>query len=220
MKKIVRCVAAVLAMSLLLCGCGGPSAKDIENVQVKSGKVENGVYTNEYTGVRFAPGDDWVMLGVEDLQDELEDVDKLLEGTAAGEAIEGLDQFMDMQAADSTGLSSVNVVYTKMNIVELGRYMTMDEDAIIEEALGQLDTMKDSYAAAGMEVESMEKHTVTFAGQDRVGIKIVGSVQGTPCYMLQVIDCQKGVYNVTVTMTTVLEDGTEELAQMFTGLNA
>ena len=50
------------------------------------------------------------------------------------------------------------------------------------------DTMIEAYAQAGMEVESIEKVTVNFLGQDRVALRTVSSVNGVAQYLLQVFD--------------------------------
>ena len=214
MKKTIRLIAALLVLSLALVGCGGAAEK-----KVTAGTVENGTYTNEYIGIRFeAP--DWTILGAQDLQDNMEDVNKLLEGTEAGDMMENLTQFMDMQAMDSTQMLSANVVYTKMSSIEAAHYAKMDDDAVIEETLKQKDMMMESYAQAGVQVESLEKCDVFFGGRDRVGMKLEGNIQGVAIHMVQVMDVAQGRYNVVTTVSSVGEDRTAELAEMFEGLNA
>lgn len=223
MKKSMKWLAALLVLALALTGCGAAEAVKeavkAEERAVTAGVVADGVYTNEYVGVRFtAP--EWTMLGAQDLQNDLEDVNELLKGTEVGDAMAKVEQFMDLQAADPTQMMNVNVVYTKMKPLEAARYADMDEGAIIDETLEMTDAMMESYAAAGIEVESIEKATLFYAGQDHASIKMVGSIQGIPCYMAQVIDCKAGAYNVVTTIMTIQEDRTAEVAEMFENLNA
>ncbi len=237
MRKNLRCIAAmlalVLAVSMTGCGTAAPAQTEgtMEEVQqtqspekteqekkVTLGKVEDGVYTNAYTNITFAP-EGWTMAGADDLQEVLGQVGEVLEGTEIGDKMEGVDQIMDMQAADPTGLMNVNVVYTKMGAAERLANMALNEDAAMDAVLDQKDTVIASYEAAGITVESMEKAAFTYGGQQRIGIKTVGTVQGISCYILQAYERTLGAYSVVTTMTSFQEDHTEEMAELFKTLN-
>ena len=219
MKQYRKLFALLMALTMLLAGCGGASEEAPEGKNVTLGKVEDGVYSNAYTNVTFAPGEEWQMLGAEDLQDSLQDVQDLFDSTDVEEQLKGSQQIADMQGAAADGTMTVNVIYTKMGAAERAAALAMDEDDYIDAILSQLDTLKDSYEAAGITVESLEKANFVFAGKERVGTKLTGSVSGIPCYILQVYESKLGSYSVVTTMTSFQEDVTEEIAQLFTQLN-
>lgn len=222
MKRSMRVAAAILAaaMALAMTGCGAKASGDsVPEKKVTLGKLENGVYTNDYLGVTFAP-EDWQMQGADELQDSLKDVGEILEDTEVGEKLEGLEQFMDLQAVAPSGLVNVNIVYTKMGTAERLANLALDEDAAMDSVLQQKDTIISSYEAAGITVDSMEKADCTYGGQQRTGIKTVGSVQGIPCYMLQVYERTLGAYSVVITVTSFQEDHTGNIAEMFQSVTA
>ena len=181
-----------------------------------AGRIENGVYINEYLGIRFDAGD-WTLQGASELQDN-QAVEELLEGTKAGELMDSVEQFTDMQAVSADQTMNVNVVYTKMTALDAARYAKMDEDAIIQDSLDNKEMLMEVYESAGVTVESLEKCSVFFGGRDRVGMKLVGSMLDIPIYMVQVFDCKQGNFNVAITITSMMEDQTAEGAAKFEAL--
>ena len=66
-----------------------------------------------------------------------------------------------------------------------------------------------------MDVESMERITVTFLGEKRAALQTVGSVNGVPFYMVQIFDYHLGQYSVTLTVNSYLEDNTQQVLDLF-----
>ena len=224
MKRFRNLFAILLALTLMLAGCGGEGSEGGEEAEVPEGKavslgvITEVVYENEYLDVRFAP-ENWQLVGAEDLQADLEDVRAMMEDTEVGEQMEGLEQVMDMQGMAPDGMSNVNVVYTRTPTMERIANLAIDEDTAMDAILAQKDALFESYAAAGIEAETMEKCTVIYRGEERIGIKTVGSVQGIPCFILQVYERTLGDYSAAVTVSTFQEDSTEVLMEMFEKLN-
>ena len=75
--------------------------------------------------------------------------------------------------------------------------------------------MVDAYAQIGMNVESIEKGTVTFLGEERTALLTKGDVQGAPYWQVQVFDYHLGQYNVTLTVSSYLEDKTADVLNLF-----
>ena len=214
MKKRWIAALLVLAMALTLVACGGAEEAAEEERPVTTGVIEDGVYYNEYAGISFT-ADGWQLLGVEDLKDSLDGVSELLEGTEVGDAMKDLTQFMDMQAVDPSGLQNINVIYTKMSAAERLAFLALDEEGVIDAVLKNQESLIHSYEEGGITVESMEKVSCNFAGEDRIGILTTGSVQGIPCFILQVYETHAGAYSVITTMTAAMEDTTADMAAMF-----
>lgn len=209
MKKIRLLFAAVLALTMLLAGCGADPGRE-----VSLGLITDGVYENEYLDVRFAP-EGWQLYGAEDLQESLKGVTSMLRGTELEKELEDLTQVMDMQAIAPNGTTNVNVVYTQMSAVEWAANQALSEEEAMDAVLDQREKLFESYEAVGIHPETMEKCTVTYCGEQRMGTKTAGTVQGIPCYILQIYERTLGPYSVVVTMTAFGEDTTAEIAEMF-----
>ena len=79
--------------------------------------------------------------------------------------------------------------------------------------------MVEAYAQAGMDVESMERVTVTFLGEEREALRTVGAVAGVPFYMVQIFDYHLGQYSVTLTINSYMEDKTQQTLDLFYPVN-
>ena len=234
MKNISKLLAVLLAMSMVLCGCSD-EAEDVAEIPAEEeaavseeeapeaktlslGQVEDGVYTNEYLDVYFAP-EGWTVQGAEELQDALAGVADALEGTDLEEQMEGMQQVMDLQAIGPDGTTNVNVIYTKMGAAERLANLAVDEETAMDAILGQLDTLKESYAAMGIEVLSMDKISLTYRGEERIGICTMGSVQGVEMCILQVYERTLGSYSVVITSTALTQEDAANTLSMFEALN-
>ena len=237
MKKLRSLFAVLLALTMLLAGCGGESDEDFleedyeaeEQVEEQAedvpeakdlslGVLADGVYTNEYLDVQFGP-EGWTLLGADQLQDALANANELLQGTELEEQLEGLTQVMDMQGTAPDGVSNVNVVYTKMGAAERLANLAIDEDAAMDAVLAQQDTLISSYESAGISVTSMDKVDVTYRGETRTGIRTLGSVQGIDLCIIQVYERTLGSYSVVVTSTSTDEATALETLSLFEALN-
>ena len=233
MKKLRTLLAAVLAMSLMLCGCGGESseypeegAEDAALSQEEApqdrnltlGQVVENVYTNEYLDVYFAPNG-WAIQGAGQLQNALEGAAGMLQGTELEETLEGLTQVMDMQGVAPDGINNVNVVYTKIGAAERLAYMTLDEEQILDAVLENMDSLMEVYGNAGISVSSMTKVPVNYRGEERLAIRTLGTVQGANICMLQIYECKLGSYAATITVTCLEEAQAAEVMGMFEKLN-
>ena len=227
MKNYIRILLPLLILALLLSACGGESEQDVSgtittqapteavnDTPVSMGRMEGGTYTNDYIGFSIELDSTWTYYSAEELQEMPENVAELFEGTEVADSINPLNQFTDMMAESVEELASINVLYQKMSMTERLLYATMDNESILDSVLEQKDTMIESYSAAGMEVQSMEKVTVSFLGQQRPALKTVSILEGVEYYTLQVFDFQLGQYSVTVTFASFLEDKTDSLAAM------
>lgn len=179
------------------------------------GRMEGGTYSNAYAGFACDLDSDWTYYSAEELQELPENSKALLEGTEVGETVEGLEYISDMMAENVNELATINVLFQKMSMQERLLYAVMSEDELMDAVLTQSDTLISSYAQAGMDVTSMEKATFSFLGEERTGIRTVGSSNGVDFYILQVFDYGAGQYSVTLTLTSFLEDKTESLLELF-----
>ena len=218
--KICRNIFIVLLLlTLALSGCGREEEIQApEGKQVTLGTVEEGVYENTYLGVRFAPAN-WQIQGAEELGSTLREAKKMLEGSDLEENPDDQVQIMDMQAVSPDGLMNTNVIYTKMSSAEWLSNLSMDDNKALDQILSQKDAIIDSYRQIGVQVHSVEKAALNFAGIQRLGIKITASLEASPCHILQYYERTLGAYSAVVTMTSLQEDHTAEIAEMYESLN-
>lgn len=242
MKKRTSLLAGILALALVLAGCGGEkevggSVKPLENTvpaettapvettipeetnPLSLGRLEGGEYINEYVGIGCTLDANWTFYSAEELQELPEIVSEALEGSAlAGE--DGMpDQITDMMAENLTDLTTMNLLYTKMTMQERVAYALMTEETLIDVTLEQKDDLIAAYAQMGIEVVSIEKDTVTFLGEERCVIRTEATIEGIPYYVLQLFDYNLGQYYTTLTMSSYLEDATDNLLELWYSLD-
>lgn len=227
MKKMF---ALLLALSLLLCGCGAqaPEAGEVtpqaeasapqtqpEEKALSVGRIEGGVYTNTYAGIGCELDENWSIYSAEELQELPDFVQDSVAGSDMEALMEEYSQIFDLQAENVNDLLAVNIVYTKIGMQERLAYASLNEEETVDATLKQKDMIAESYAAAGMEVESIEKVTVMFLGEEHYGIRTVAQSQGIPIYMLQVMDFDLGAYGVNITATSYMEDNAQSVLDLF-----
>lgn len=187
------------------------------------GRMEGGVYTNEYVGYACNLDSNWSFLSAEELQQLPDAVNEALSGSELSELLANTQQFTDMMAENANDLLSMNVLYQKLSMQERLAYAILSEEEIIDVTLEQKDMLISSYAQAGIIVSSMEKDTVTFMGEERFAIRTVavinveseGGVQEIPYFILQFYDAHLGEYSVTTTLASYLVDNTDSLMDLF-----
>lgn len=220
-KKIISLLALVMAAAMLLAGCGegaapsGTVTPSQEEKEVSLGRIEGGVYENEYIGIGCELDSNWVYYSAEELQELPENASDLFKDTDLEDQVSQYQYIFDMMAENATDLTTININYTKMSVADRLAYLALSEEAVIDQTLLQKDSLIQAYEASGFTVDSMEKVSVTFLGKTRTAIKTTMSTQGIPYYTLQLIDSHLGSYQVTTTLASFMEDKTEQLLALF-----
>ena len=209
MKRLGMIAWALLALTLLLVGCGPDMGRE-----VSLGAVTAGVYRNDYLDVEFAP-EGWEMHDSADLQETIKGVSSMLRGTELEKQLEELTQVMDFQGLAPDGSANVNVIYTQMPAKEWAANQGLSDEEAMAEVLQQQEAIFNAYRSVGIQPETAEICTVTYRGEQRTGLKIRGAVQEIPCYILQIHERTLGPCAVVVTMTAFREDTTANIAEMF-----
>lgn len=179
------------------------------------GRLEGGTYTNSYAGYGCQLDESWVYYSAEELQTLPDNVEELLADTELAEDMAQITRIMDMQAENADELATINVLYTQLGLQERLAYMVLSEEEVVDTLLEQKDTLVQSYAQMGLEVSSMEKVQVEFLGQEHWAMKTQAMTQGVPYYTLQIMDYTVGQYGVTLTVSSFVEDKTQQLLDLF-----
>lgn len=239
-KKLCLILALIIALSLTACGGdsdrndtpanvpGGvvqelpateaPTEPPVSEKDLSLGRMEGGVYTNEYAGFTCTLNTNWTFMSAEELQQVPASVSDVLSGSELADALEGTQQFMDMQAENVTDLTSMNVLYQKLSMQERLVYAAMTEEQVLENILTQQDTLTEAYAQAGIIVSSMKVVKVNFLGQERYAMHTEATIQDVPYFILQLYDVNLGAYSVTTTVASFVEDNTTALLDLFSPL--
>lgn len=231
MKRIVALLLALtMALCLAACGKDAPGEKPaaapavteapVETTQaadegkpVTLGRVENGVYTNDYIGIGCALDSAWTFKTAEELQELPGQIQELLQDTEYADSV--LRQFTDMMAENVDAMLNMNIQYTKLSLQERIAYAALSDEDLADMVMEESTSMAEAYAQAGIEGAVMEKVAVKFLGEDRYAIHTTASIQGYPYYMLQVFSYGLGQYGVTITFSSFFEDNTTSMLELF-----
>ena len=237
MKRILSALL-VLAMVLALCGCSGskspagtvtpaPQTQPEETLPPETeateeeskfslGTMTGGVYENTYAGFGCVLDDKWTYRTAEEMQDISAETMEMLKGSEFSEENDLYSTIMDMMAENEEDLVGMNVNYTRISASERVQFSLASEEQMIDATLEQKDSLIDAYAQAGIEVDTMEKVSVDFLGEERFAIHTTASYSGVPYYALQIATYNLGgQYYVTLTMQSFMEDNTTALLDLF-----
>jgi len=155
MKRIVTVLLLLLMTCLIFTGCGKdsgqvpsgqvtPSAtqsalptgevrEDAEapaqERSLQLGRMDGGVYTNEYIGIGCTLDSGWSFYSAEELQDIPGTVQEALDGSELAEYMADAQQLTDMMAENVNDLTTMNILYTKLSMQERIAYAAMDDEA-------------------------------------------------------------------------------------------
>lgn len=230
MKKVLVFLT-ILALLLAGCGTSAPESSVAGTVEptsesaapaetpVTMGRLEGGSYINDYTGYACELDSNWTFYSAEELQELPDNVKELIADTEMADVIGDVPQFTDMMAENVNDMITINALYQKHTLQERLGFAMLTDAELIDGTLEQQDMMVEAYAQAGMDVESMERVTVTFLGQEREALRTVGTVAGAPFYMVQIFDYHLGQYSVTLTINSYMEDKTQQTLDLFYPVN-
>ncbi len=180
------------------------------------GRVQGGVYVNEYMGISCTLDSGWEFYTAEELQELPQNVEELFAGTEAEALMSNLQVITDMSAENAEELTSMNIMYQKMSAQERRAFGSMNNEEFVDGMLtAQKDVLIATYAQAGINVQEMYKKTVNFCGEKRDVIYVASDMNGVPYYAIQLFDYSLGDYAVTMTVSSFVEDKTEELLTLF-----
>ena len=189
----------------------------VEDKPVSLGRMEGGVYTNEYIGIGCTLDSSWTFKTAEELQELPAQTGELLQDTEYADA--SLNQIADMFAENSNNGSNINIQYTKLDAPVRLIYATMDYEAFADMIMSQSDSMIQAYTQSGFENVTMEKVTVNYLGEERAAIRTNATIAGLPCYMTQVFEHDLGQYYAVITFTSIMEDTTQSMLDLFYALD-
>lgn len=184
----IRLIAAVLCLPMLFCGC------EKLNLSPSPGQYRSGVYTSRYAGIACNLGEAW---------------------NCQTTPVNTRQAVCDLQADSETGLTSVNIIFQRQSPLQQLICAATPPDRLVAQLLSRKDTLQEAYRRFGYENISIRADRVCFLGQDRAAIRTQASIGDMQMYTVQIIDCTLGAYDMVLTVTSLLEDCTQELLALF-----
>lgn len=188
---------------------------DLEDTPVSLGRMQGGTYINEYIGLACDLDSTWEFYTAEELQELPTTAAELFEDTELEEYLDNTTRIMDMQAECPNDLTTMNVLYQKMDMQQRLAYALATEEEIIDGTLAESDLLVDSYSQMGLEVVDMTKKQVTFLGEEHYAIHTVAKIGEVDFYALQLCDYHLGQYAITITLSSYMEDKTGDVLNLF-----
>lgn len=207
MNKRLLALLLALVMVFSLCACANDADKDVEptptpepTAELELGTVTDGkTYENAYFGFGCELDDTWVYASEDELLSMVQTTADFVDDDDFKEELLNADMFYDMQAVCHDSGMNINVVVENIG-ARYGRLLS--EEDITDYNLNNLAA---PLAAAGMDVQSMEKDTVVFAAGEHSGIKLHSVISGIDMYQL-ITNVKVGRYVATITLSSTVED--------------
>lgn len=231
MKKTIALLTALILCAAMLAGCGGEKADvsgqitpqseptedqaQTEEHELSLGRIEGGVYENSYAGFGCELDSNWTFYSAEELQVLPDDIRERIADSELGKEMENYPQITDMMAENAELLGSINVLYTKIGVKERLAYMVLSEEDVVNMMLEQEDLLRETYAQAGINVETVERVEVSFLGETHAALHTTAETGGYAYYTTQIFDYTRGQYTITLTAASYIEDNTIGMLEMF-----
>ncbi len=241
MKKRVPAAALALVMILaLLSGCAGGEPKDtveptpsaqpsVDEVLpspeasepadgdgeelFQAGTAEDGVYTNEMLGLGCTLDSDWTFATQEEIAATFGMAKELIEQAETGVELDDAQTFTDMYVYADAGARNINVQVQTLGALEGGIMGKISEETLLDSVLPVLEnTLSSAYADFG--TVTCEKADVRFLDEDHKAVSMVTEAEDMTMYQKQVY-LPQGRYVAIVTCTSVGEDTTDEMLELF-----
>ncbi len=233
-KRILTATLALLMLLALLAGCAGGDPKGtIEPLRsaapegtepadggdgdgeelFQAGSAEGGTYTNEMLGLGCTLDSSWTFASEDEIAATFGMAKELIEQAETGVELDDAQTFTDMYVYADGGMRNINIQVQTLGAMEGGAMKQMSEEEILDNILPILEeTMTSAYAGVG--TVTCEKADARFLDEDHKAIAMVTTAQDTQLYQKQVY-LPKGRYVAIVTCTSVGEDTTDELLELF-----
>ena len=218
MKKLSLCLVLVLALSLMLWGCGNEE-ETYEKRDLSFGTIEDGVYTNTYLGASVA-ADGWTLENAYDLGEQLKGLEGMeLEGEQLEKHLDRFQSILVFKMTNPENAANVNILYDRLTTAEQRAERKMSDRDIVDRFLKDRDQMIREMESSGMEVESIDAAEVTWLGETCPAVRTLCESYGIPMCILTVTVHNLGNFDVMITATALTEEEAAEALAMFQPLN-
>ncbi|MBQ7045256.1 MAG: hypothetical protein IJN65_02055 [Clostridia bacterium] len=219
MKKLLS-LLLVGVMLVSLCGCfsepedvrGDITANTTTSATTSTnefslGKTANNVYENKFLGLSCTLPSDWTFA----TDDEILELNSMVAGTIdedIASRIKEANIIYDMQAANSTTGSSMNINLEKLSLVQVA---TLDIKQTLEAQISQIET---AYANMGYTNTVCTYKKVTVDGKSLDALEISAKIQGVDFYAVAFAFAKEN-YLANVTVCSLVDNTIDTLLGYF-----
>lgn len=181
--------------------------------EIEAGTSRGGVYTNEYFQFRFTTTGSWELYD----EDQMKQVNQVAFGNQDNldvtEALKKGNLYMDAFAVNESesAMENVGVTVANIGVIYSASY---DAEEILESSQ---DSGEQSLEDQGAEDIASELTTADFLGSEVPCLNYSATLSGIRVYQ-KIIVVERGGYFAMITATSGGEDSTQEILDMFTGL--
>ncbi len=189
------------------------AAPETDGPSLTAGVVENNIYTNECLGfsINLEGWDYNTSVELEEFSQSIVDMVAKTEAYGDYMAANPTSLITDLLAYYDNGLTSINIQFHNQDAA----LNSMDDETILDLVYAtQKDAIVSGMEETGITVTSFEKVTITFLGSEIPALKTVASVEGIPCYVLQIQKFNLGGFYANITFSSTVEDFTDLLASL------
>lgn len=175
------------------------------------GSYADGVYINDYLGVRCALDENWTVFSAQELASLNGMVAELMTDEDLAEQLASSNSVQLFYAMADEGLVTLNIGIENLGIL----YGTLlDEQSYADRSV---DLLVSALESAGMENVTAGTTTVTFAGGEHVCVTVHGTFYDVDVYE-QIVCVKMGSYMALYTAASYYEDITTDLLDLFTAI--
>lgn len=192
-------------------GSDSSAASDTDTIE--AGTSQGGVYTNEYFQFQFTTTGSWTLYD----EDQLKQVNQAAFGNQenldVAEALKKGNLYMDAFAVNEseTAMENVGVTIANIGVIYSASY---DAEEILESSQDSGEQSLEDQGAADI---TSDLTTTEFLGEDIPCLDYSCTLSGTKVYQ-KIIVVERGGYFAMITATSGGTDTTQDILDMFTGL--
>lgn len=173
-----------------------------------AGETVNNVYKNEFLGITCTLDEDWTVFNEEQLAQLVGVTLDIMDNDALEAAMEKGAVVTAFFAQAMGGQLNMNISLERLNLVN---GILLDEESYLAIAKDQVNS---ALSGMGLENITMENVKLQFAGQERHGLRLRGTLQGVDFY--ETLVCIKiGNYMANITACSVGADHTDSMLELF-----
>jgi len=162
MKKIIS-LMLVIVMALLLFACGAeeaaggdkdqPEGNEEKKVEISRGTIEEGVYKNEYLGIKFVSTDSWTYCSDREIAELTDLVIEDICGENFSQTLKNNEDVYDMMAINATTGANIIVGYENLEISNSLNFTISMYVRALEIEVSKIENMSVTFPAAHEKVK-------------------------------------------------------------------
>lgn len=226
MKRLLTLItAALLLLSFAACTednpvtnssvavVSSPTTSKTEQKEFALGTITGNKYESEFLGLGAEFGANWTVYTKEQIMELNNIIDDTMNDEDIKEILSNADVVYDLYAMNMQDGRSVNIVLEPVD--KLTALVTTEEQYINNALSGNI--FESALEGMGYSNIQAEESTATFLSKERKSIRITAEINGVAFYE-ELVVIKQGNYFAVITVSSLLDDMTENLFSQFYSL--